>query len=130
VQYSEVAFSSEGPSGVFCSASCEANNQIARSGNCSVSHRSPCAVGPVRRGDRGVQYGSTRYSERLVHRNCVVNYVRKNVVEVLKKAGFLEAADEAALELPDPVDFERFEEWAMKRGITRDALMSAMGGSP
>jgi hypothetical protein len=59
-----------------------------------------------------------------------VNYVRKNVVEVLKKAGFLEAADEAALELPDPVDFERFEEWAMKRGITRDALMSAMGGSP
>jgi hypothetical protein len=59
-----------------------------------------------------------------------VKYVRKNVVDVLNKAGFLEAADKAAVELPDPVDFERFEEWAMKRGITRDALISAMGGSP
>jgi hypothetical protein len=111
-------------------ASCEANNV-----KFLVSEIVPNLTLPVARPDWSVEaielYLSTCYWERFVlHKSCVVKYTRNNVVGVLNKAGFAHAADEAAMELPDPIDFERFEEWAMRRGITRDALMSAMGGSP
>jgi len=59
-----------------------------------------------------------------------MQYSRQHVVDTLRAAGFLEAADEAMVELPDPVDLERVHEWGMKRGITTDVLTSAMGGSP
>lgn len=59
-----------------------------------------------------------------------MRYSRQQVVDMLRKSGFHEAADEAIVELPDQVDLDRLEGWAMQRGITRDALISEMGGSP
>jgi hypothetical protein len=59
-----------------------------------------------------------------------VQYSRQEVADMLRKAGFGEAADEAMRELPDPVDMEYAQEWGRRRGITRDALISQMGGSP
>lgn len=63
-------------------------------------------------------------------RRGVVNYSKQHVVDMLRKAGFRDAADAAMLELPDTVDLERVADWAMQRGITRDAIISGMGGSP
>jgi hypothetical protein len=59
-----------------------------------------------------------------------VDYSRQHVVDMLRRAGFREAADEAASELPDQVDLDRLQEWAARRGITRDVIISGMGGSP
>lgn len=59
-----------------------------------------------------------------------MQYSRQEVVDVLRKAGFHEAAEEAMVELQDPVDLAHVQEWAMQRGITRDLLISQMGGSP
>jgi hypothetical protein len=59
-----------------------------------------------------------------------VNYSRQRVADTLRMAGFRKAADEALVDLPDPVDLERLQEWGTPRGITKDFLISAMGGSP
>jgi hypothetical protein len=59
-----------------------------------------------------------------------VQYAKQEIIDRLRRAGFREAADQAMVELPDPIDEQPLEDWAMKRGITRDTLMSAMGGSP
>jgi hypothetical protein len=49
---------------------------------------------------------------------------------MLRKAGFRAAADEAMRDLPDPVDLDHVQEWGIQRGITRDDLISQVGGSP
>jgi hypothetical protein len=59
-----------------------------------------------------------------------VQYTRQHVVDMLRRAGFRDAADKAMLELPDSIDVELLAEWAMKHGITRDAIISQIGGSP
>ena len=59
-----------------------------------------------------------------------MQYAKEEVVHRLQKAGFREAADQAKVELPDSIDIESLQGWAMQRGITRDVLVSAMGGSP
>jgi hypothetical protein len=55
---------------------------------------------------------------------------RQHVVDVLRTAGLTEAADEADQSLPEQMDLERAEEFLLRYGITRDALISRMGGSP
>jgi len=55
---------------------------------------------------------------------------RQDVVDILRKTGFSEAADKAIRELPDPVDLDRAAEWGAQYGVTRDELISRMGGSP
>ena len=45
-------------------------------------------------------------------------------------AGLPGVADEAMAELPDRVTFEEAEKWAGQHGVTRDVLISQMGGSP
>jgi hypothetical protein len=42
----------------------------------------------------------------------------------------VEEADEAARGLPDPVEIERAAEFLAPYGVTRDELISRMGGSP
>ena len=59
-----------------------------------------------------------------------MQYSRQNVVDTLNRTGFHQAADAAIVELPDLIELEFLEDWGMRRGITTDALMSAMGGSP
>lgn len=55
---------------------------------------------------------------------------RQDVVDVLRTLRYPELADEASRELPDPVDFNRLENWMMQHGLSLDAMVSQMGGSP
>jgi len=55
---------------------------------------------------------------------------REHVVEVLRTAGMYDVAEEANRSLPEQLDLERAEEFLAPYGITKDALISRMGGSP
>jgi hypothetical protein len=55
---------------------------------------------------------------------------KREIVRVLRNAGLPEAAAEAERTLPDELDFERAAEFGAQYGITRDELISRMGGSP
>ena len=55
---------------------------------------------------------------------------RQHVVDVLRTAGLPEEADEANRSLPEHVDFERAAQFLQRYGITKDMLISRMGGSP
>jgi hypothetical protein len=54
---------------------------------------------------------------------------RQQVVDVLRRAGLFDDAEDAGRLLPDPVDLDYVEKWGAERGITRDVLVSIMGGS-
>jgi hypothetical protein len=55
---------------------------------------------------------------------------RQRAADRMRHAGFPLAADAAERELPDPVELEQVIAFGSKYGITRDALISEMGGSP
>lgn len=55
---------------------------------------------------------------------------KTEVVRVLRNAGLSEAAEEAERTLPDELDIERAADFGAPYGITRDMLISRMGGSP
>ncbi len=57
-------------------------------------------------------------------------YSREYVADRLRSQGFPELADAALRELPDPVDVDQIEAWGMRYGVTKDDLISRMGGSP
>jgi hypothetical protein len=59
-----------------------------------------------------------------------MKHSRQEIVDLLRRAGLPEAADEAMAELTDPVDLRHVQEWCLRRGITRSVLISRMGGSP
>lgn len=56
---------------------------------------------------------------------------KQSVVEALRKAGLPEAAEYAERSFPDPVELEYAQKLGLERfGITRDDLISRLGGSP
>ncbi len=55
---------------------------------------------------------------------------RQHVVDVLRTAGFAEAAEELSRVLPDQVDLDDVEGILIPYGISKDVLTSRMGGSP
>jgi len=59
-----------------------------------------------------------------------VQLTRQHVVNVFRKAGLPEMAEQALRDLPDPVDSEQVAAWAVPYGINMGDLMSRMGGSP
>lgn len=59
-----------------------------------------------------------------------VQYTKRELVRMLRKAGFGEVADEAMRDLPDLVEVDHVQQWGRRHGITRDVLISRMGGSP
>jgi hypothetical protein len=54
---------------------------------------------------------------------------KSEIVRILLKAGLPHVAEEAERSLPDEVDLERAEEFGARHGMTRDELISRMGGS-
>jgi hypothetical protein len=60
----------------------------------------------------------------------MMQVTRQHVVDLLHRTGFQEAADKAVQELPDPVDVDQVVTWGAKYGVSHDALVSQMGGSP
>ena len=55
---------------------------------------------------------------------------RQWFVDTLRRLGYTEAAEEAAQTLPDPVSAEEIRKFADRYNISRDEVMSQMGGSP
>lgn len=55
---------------------------------------------------------------------------RQNVINLLRRTGFAEAAEAASQTLPDQVDLDDVLLFLALHGITRDDLISEMGGSP
>ena len=53
-----------------------------------------------------------------------------DVVRTLHRAGLHDIADEASRRLDDPVDDQELEAFLQPYGVTRDVLVSLMGGSP
>ena len=51
-------------------------------------------------------------------------------VHTLRRLGYTEAAEEADRELPDPVSLDEIKKFADRFNISRDEVMSQMGGSP
>jgi hypothetical protein len=61
---------------------------------------------------------------------AVQQYSRQHVVDVLHTLQRPDLADEASRDLPDPVDIDRLVPWMTQHGLSRDELVSQMGGSP
>jgi hypothetical protein len=57
-------------------------------------------------------------------------YSRQWVVDTLRRNGYLQEADEALRVLPEEVDAKQLQEFGDQHGISRDELISRMGGSP
>jgi hypothetical protein len=55
---------------------------------------------------------------------------RQWFVSTLRRLGYTEAAEEAERELPDPVSTDELIKFADRYNISRDEVMSQMGGSP
>jgi hypothetical protein len=59
-----------------------------------------------------------------------MQYSRQDVVSTLRRTGFAQVADEALRALPDPVDDSEIAAFLRPYGVTKDDLISRMGGSP
>jgi hypothetical protein len=57
-------------------------------------------------------------------------YSRQWVADTLRRFGYPQEADEALRVLPEEVDRQQLEEFGDRHGISRDELVSRMGGSP
>jgi hypothetical protein len=57
-------------------------------------------------------------------------YSRQWVADNLRRLGYEQEADEALRDLPEEIDQQELERWGDQHGITRDELISRMGGSP
>jgi len=57
-------------------------------------------------------------------------YSRQHVVDVLHTLHRPDLADEASRDLPDPVDIDWLVQWMLQHGLSRDEIVSRMGGSP
>jgi hypothetical protein len=58
------------------------------------------------------------------------HYSRQHVVDLLKRLGHEQLAEEASRVLPDPVDTERLANWYFQHGLSVDDMISQSGGSP
>jgi hypothetical protein len=59
-----------------------------------------------------------------------MSHDRQWVVDTLRRLGYTQAADEAAQVLPEQVSVEQLLDFADRYGISRDEVISRMGGSP
>lgn len=55
---------------------------------------------------------------------------RQHVVDILRTAGLRELAEEAHRVLPDPIEYNHAARFLAEYGVTKDELISRMGGSP
>ena len=57
-------------------------------------------------------------------------YSRQWLVDILRRLGFAQEADDALREMPDEFDREQLFEFGDRRGLSRDLGIDRMGGSP
>jgi hypothetical protein len=54
----------------------------------------------------------------------------QHVVDMLRRTGLPDVAEEARRTLPDPVDRPELERFAVAHGLSTESLAERMGGSP
>ena len=59
-----------------------------------------------------------------------LHYSRQELVAIMRRTGYTELADEAERVLPDPVDSDQLQAFAQRHGVSKDDMISEMGGSP
>ena len=57
-------------------------------------------------------------------------YDRQWIIDQLRRLGYTQEADDAAETLPTQIPDEELKAFSDRHGISRDELMSRMGGSP
>ena len=57
-------------------------------------------------------------------------YSRQWVADTLRRSGYEKEADEALRVLPEELDLQQLQEFGDRYGISREDLVSRMGGSP
>jgi hypothetical protein len=57
-------------------------------------------------------------------------YDRQWIIDQLQRLGYTREADDAARTLPDQVSADELLAWSDRHGLSRDELISRMGGSP
>ena len=55
---------------------------------------------------------------------------RDHVAKILRRAGYGDLAELAESSLPDPVELDHLAAFVQPHGVTRDELISRLGGSP
>jgi hypothetical protein len=70
---------------------------------------------------------TVRYARELGN---AMQCARQDVVDMLRRVGLPELAEEALRVLPDPVDLDFAARVLQAYGITKDELIDRMGGSP
>jgi hypothetical protein len=66
----------------------------------------------------------------MTHMDDDLIYNRQQVADLLRRMGLAQQAEEALRELPEHFDLHELQSWSERHGITRDELISRMGGSP
>jgi hypothetical protein len=59
-----------------------------------------------------------------------MDYSRQKLVDLLRRAGMPDLADEAQETLPDPVDDTLMAKFCAAHGLSQESLIDRMGGSP
>jgi hypothetical protein len=59
-----------------------------------------------------------------------VSYSRQEIAANLRRTGYPDLADQAERELPEHMDIDQLMSFAQTHGVSRDDVISAMGGSP
>jgi hypothetical protein len=57
-------------------------------------------------------------------------YSRKWLVDILRRLGYMQAAEDALREMLDEFDLKQLQEFGDRHGISREEVADAMGGSP
>jgi hypothetical protein len=57
-------------------------------------------------------------------------YTKRWLVDILRRLGYTEAADDALREMPEEFDLKELQEFGDRHGISRDEVSDRMGGSP
>jgi hypothetical protein len=57
-------------------------------------------------------------------------YKKRWLVDALRRMGYTQAADDALRDMPDEFDLKQLQEFGDRHGISRDEVISRMGGSP
>ena len=57
-------------------------------------------------------------------------YTKQWLVDILRRLGYTQAADDALREMPEEFDLNQLQEFGKRHGIARDEVTDAMGGSP
>ena len=55
---------------------------------------------------------------------------RREIIQMLRRAGLADVAAAAQTSLPDPVDPKALNQFCDRYGLSRESLIDRMGGSP